>query len=419
MEAVETADAVVIGGGILGCSAARHLRQAGVARVVLVEQGPDLAMETTAAGAGFVGLWGAEFGHWGGLGLALERYAHQFYAELHATHDIGLKAVGMLRLAVAPQGAPFLAAQYEHARALVGADEVRLLTSDEVAALLPGLDATKIPAALHWPTVPRIDAPRATRALGHELEAAGVVIRARTQVTAITVAHGRVEGVETSTGRIVAPVVVCAAGAWTQRVGRMVGATLPLTPLLTWRFVTEPLPAVPHDLPMLFLSTYADAQAPHMYAREHNGGLLIGVYPEPFGAPLSHLRDVYPGATPHALTVPPPLIQYADDALRAFAAAWPLLGHIRVTKPNIGLPTYTPDGRHLLGALDGVQGFYVVGGDNEAGISHGPGLGKLLAELVTTGSASMDIMPYRLDRFNGQDHGRQERLLVLQGHGAA
>ena len=418
MAAGEIADAVVIGGGILGCSAARHLRQAGVERVVLVEQGPDLATETTAAGAGFVGLWGADFGHWGGLELALERYAHQFYAELHAAHDIGLKAVGLLRLAVAPQGAPFLAAQYQHARPLVGADEVRLLSSAEIAALLPGLDATSIPAALHWPTVPRIDAPRATRALGRELEAAGVVIRTDTQVTAVTVDHGRVEGVQTSTGRIAAPVVVSAAGAWTQRVARMVGTTLPLTPLLTWRFVTAPLPGLPHDLPMLFLSTYVDAQAPHMYAREHNGGLLIGVYPEPFGAPLSHLRDVPEGATPHALTVPPELIQYADDALRAFAPAWPLLGHLRVTEPNIGLPTYTPDGRHLLGALDDARGFYVVGGDNEAGISHGPGLGKLLAELVTTGRTSLDIAPYRLDRFNGQDHGRQERLLVLQGHGA-
>ena len=81
----------------------------------------------------------------------------------------------------------------------------------------------------------------------------------------------------------------------------------------------------------------------------------------------------------------------------------PLLGAIRVKDRQIGLPAYTPDGRHLLGAVAAVQGFYVVGGDNEAGISHGPGLGKLLAELVVAGRTSQDISAYRLDRFSPQE----------------
>lgn len=116
------------------------------------------------------------------------------------------------------------------------------------------------------------------------------------------------------------------------------------------------------------------------------------------------------------LTVPAELLRYAGDALREFAAAWPPLAGARVAGRRIGLPTYTPDGRHLLGVLDGVQGFYVVGGDNEAGISHGPGLGRMVAELVTTGASSLDHSPYRLGRFATHDHHKPAAMLVLSGY---
>ena len=414
----ETADVVVIGGGILGCCAAYHLHKAGAGRVVLLEQASGIGMETTSAGAGFVSLWGADFAHWGTLELTLERYAHQFYRELSAAHEIGLKAVGMARVAVGAEGARLLAAQYEHARTLVSGEEVQLLTPQQLVDLLPTVDAAQVSAALFWPTALRIDAPLAARAIGRELAAVGVEVRTGTEVTGVAVDGGRITGVDTSGGRIATDTVVSATGVWTQRVARMVGAgdVFPLTPLLTWRFVTEPIDLVPADLPMLFFSTYADPQAPDMYVREHQGGLLIGAYPHGSGAPLSHLRQVSPDATPGMLTVPAELLRYADDAVREFAAAWPPLAQARVAERRIGLPTYTPDGRHLLGALDGVQGFFVVGGDNEAGISHGPGLGKMLAELVTTGATSLDTAPYRLDRFATHDHDTPSAMLVLSGY---
>ena len=123
-----------------------------------------------------------------------------------------------------------------------------------------------------------------------------------------------------------------------------------------------------------------------------------------------------PDAIPRTLIVPPELLRYAGDAMREFAAAWPPLAGARVADRRIGLPTYTPDGRHLLGALDGVRGFYVVGGDNEAGISHGPELGKMVAELVTMGASSLDHSPYRLDRFATHDHHKPAAMLVLSGY---
>ena len=85
-----------------------------------------------------------------------------------------------------------------------------------------------------------------------------------------------------------------------------------------------------------------------------------------------------------------------------------------MTERRIGLPAYTPDGRHLLGALEGLEGFYIVGGGNEAGISQG--LGMMLAEFVTTGATSLDAAPYRLDRFADRQHGASSTSLILKGY---
>jgi glycine/D-amino acid oxidase-like deaminating enzyme len=93
------------------------------------------------------------------------------------------------------------------------------------------------------------------------------------------------------------------------------------------------------------------------------------------------------------------MAQAAEQIAANFADAWPLLRTMRVKERRSGLPAYTADGRHFLGQAGEAAGFYVVGGDNEAGITHGPGLGKLLAELVVNGQASKDISVYRLDRF--------------------
>lgn len=353
----ESADVVVIGGGILGCNAAYHLHQAGAGRVVLIEQAPDLATQTTAAGAGFVAFWGAEFTDWGALEISLERYAHQFYRQLGATHDIGLKNVGMVRLAVTPEGGRFLSSRYTQALTEVSSNEVALLSPEQIGGLIPSVNTAAIHAGLYWPTALRIDAPLATRALGRELQALGVEVRTGTTVTSVNTSNGRVSGVETSGGSIVTETVVNATGAWADRTAQMAGAEVVCTPLLTWRFLTEPIPGLPADLPMMFFSTHIDQNAPDVYIREHQGGLLIGAYPPTAGDPLSYLRQVPPDAVPGGLTIPPDLIRFADDVVREFVRAWPLLGTIQLKSRQVGLPAYTPDGRHLLGPVADVQGF--------------------------------------------------------------
>jgi sarcosine oxidase subunit beta len=84
---------------------------------------------------------------------------------------------------------------------------------------------------------------------------------------------------------------------------------------------------------------------------------------------------------------------------RDLADVIPALEHARVKERASGLPTWTPDGRHILGAAPGIDGYFVLSGCNESGVTHGPGLARLAAELITTGRTGADLTPYRVDRF--------------------
>jgi len=183
--------------------------------------------------------------------------------------------------------------------------------------------------------------------------------------------------------------VINAAGAWLHQIGSMVGVTLPIAPLLTSRFVTEPVADVPSDLPLLIFTDYYD-----LYIREQDGGLLIGAYDEG----VSGKRRVLLDAPADLADLPTDLARQALRLARDFSPTVPLLGSVRVREMCSGLPTYTADGRHLLGAIDSVPGFFVAGGDNEAGVTHAPGLGRLIADLVVDGCTDQDISAYRLDR---------------------
>jgi glycine/D-amino acid oxidase-like deaminating enzyme len=167
----DTADVVVIGGGVLGCCAAYHLRQSGAGKVILLEREPRLATQTTSAGAGFVALWtaAAEVCE---PELGLERYALEFYRVLGNKHAIDLKSVGMVWLATTPDGAANLERSHARARQRVSGDEVALLMPEQLRALVPIVEPARITAALHWPTAIRVSAPLATEAIGHDARSA-------------------------------------------------------------------------------------------------------------------------------------------------------------------------------------------------------------------------------------------------------
>jgi len=369
------ADIIVIGGGVIGCSVAWHLRQSGIENVVLIEAGESIASETSAAGAGYVSLWNRE--------PELERYALKFWPELaeRSGNDIRLKRNGFLEISDASLDLR------EMFRAQIGlpatdSQAARPVSLGELTKLVPILDLDAITQAVHFPGSLSISVQDGTRALARN---AGKVLL-NTTVIGILIRGGRVAGVQTPGGKIEAPVVVNAAGAWIGKVHALAGLpALPMRIYAAARAVSEPLD-IPRDFPMMILH-YAPDRC--VYVREESGGLLFG------HVRLKEGNDSLPDqpGRPRQWTE-------HDLAQTAEECAWmiPALRGAKLRSILRGFPVDTPDTHPYIGETE-LPGFYLVGGCNQHGANVGPGLGKLTAELITTGRTSLDIRPWRLSRF--------------------
>ncbi|HKV66605.1 MAG TPA: FAD-dependent oxidoreductase, partial [Gaiellales bacterium] len=144
----------MIGGGILGATAALHLAEAGAGDVVLLEREPALGTQTTAAGAGFVGYWAGE------LEAELAEYGMRFYTGLtdRAGTDAGVRKVGLLFPALSEPGVEML--RQEHERELEFAPDVAMIDTAEAVEMAPILAADAIFGALHQPDGHRVDTVR-------------------------------------------------------------------------------------------------------------------------------------------------------------------------------------------------------------------------------------------------------------------
>lgn len=378
------ADVVVIGGGIVGSCVALHLAQAGAGDVVLLEREPALGTQTTAAGAGFVGYWAGE------LEAELAEYGMRFYTGVaeRAGADTGVRRVGLLFPALSEPGVEMLRQEYE--RELGFAPEVALIDADEAVRMAPILARDAVFGALVQPDGHRVDTVRVMAAMGGELERAGVEVRTGVTAEGAQISAGRVTGVRTSHGTIPAGAVVNAAGASARALGARDGVDIPAIPLLESRFTTDPIPGVGPDLPMMLFF-----ERDLLYLREQDGGLLVGAIERTLG-PGSRVDLASPPRTAelsdHAAIEHEQLARELRDVIPAMAGA-------TVRERRSGLPTWTPDGRHILGFAPGIEGYLVLAGCNECCVTHGPGLARIAAELVTTGSTGVDISAYRVDRF--------------------
>jgi len=233
---------------------------------------------------------------------------------------------------------------------------------------------------------------RVMGALDGELRAAGVDVRTGVAAEGAIVESGRVAGVRTSEGPIGAAAVVNAAGAAARALGARDGVDIAAVPLLESRFTTAPIAGVTDDLPMMLFF-----ERDLLYLREQAGGLLVGAIEHAIG-PRSRVD----------LAAPPRTADLSDHAAieheqlaRELADVIPALATARVRERASGLPTWTPDGRHILGFAPEIEGYVVLAGCNECCVTHGPGLARIAAELVTTGRTDTDISAYRVDRFAG------------------
>ncbi|CAN5738185.1 FAD-dependent oxidoreductase [soil metagenome] len=372
------AEAVVIGGGVGGCSIAYHLAKRGVRHIQLIEQ-HDLTDGTTWHSAGFVGQLRSTIGH-----TRMMMYSAGLYAELERATglDPGWRGVGGLRLASSRERVEELKRQAGLARTYGLAFE--LLTPREARERCPLLDVKEVHLAAWLPGDGYLDPERLTAALAVGARRLGADIATRTRVTGIEVEAGRVTGVTTDGGSIAAPLVVNAAGVNAPAIGRMACVSIPSVAIQHQYLETEPL-----DPPLERMTTVRDPDR-IVYFRQKDVGLLGGGYAR------------RPARGPDALPEGPRRLLAAsaerfEESLAGARRLVPALADARVARWVNGLESFTPDGEFILGESE-VNGFWVATGFCVHGLAGAGGVGKAIAEWIVDGAPEWDVTSMSLSR---------------------
>jgi len=393
----EHARAVVIGGGVGGCSIAYHLCRKGWRDVVLVERA-ELTSGSTFHSAGLVGQLRSS--------VALTRlmmWSVECYRALAAEtgRDPGWKEVGSLRLACTEDR------QAEHRRQAGWAKTFGLPLEEigpaEAARLFPVMSPDGVLGAVYLPTDGHLDPSGLAMALAEGARRGGASIRTGTRVVGVGVEGGRVREVHTDRGPIRTEVVVNAAGMYAPEIARMVGLTVPLVPMAHQYLTTKPIDGVHPRMPTL-------RDPDHLvYFREEVGGLVAGGYerePRPWGL------DGIPADFNHRLLAPDwdrfaPLMEGAVHRV-------PAVGHAEVIRLINGPEAFTPDGEFILGEAPEVRGFFVACGFCAHGIAGAGGMGRIMAEWIVEGDPGLDVWQMDLRRFGPQY--RSARLTLDRTH---
>src|ERR1041384_2349136 len=375
----ETARAVVIGGGVVGCSVAYHLSGLGWRDVVLLEQG-RLTCGTTWHAAGLVGQLRAHQNM-----TRLVQYSASLYQKLESEtgQATGWKQCGSVLVARTPERVTLFKRIASAARAQGVACEI--ISIEEAARKYPMMRTDDLLGALWLPEDAKVNPADVTQALAKGARQKGAQVFEQTRVTAIHQKNGTA-----TRGDIAAEVVVNCAGQWGKQVGRMCGVTVPLHSAEHMYIVTGRIDGVHPNLPVL-----RDPDG-YIYVKEEVGGLLMGGF-EPVARPwaMDGLRENFEfGMLPDDWDQFQILMENALIRLPALETA-------EIKTFMNGPESFTPDNNFIMGEAPELKNFFVAAGFNSIGIASGGGAGSALAEWIVNGEPSLDLWPVDIRRFAG------------------
>ena len=378
------AQAVVIGGGLIGCSVAYHLTKLGWRDVVLLERNELTSGSTWHAAANIHGLHDTD------NISRLQYYTMRLYAELEREtgQSCGIMRCGSLYLAQTEDREHQLRMQAAKAKTFgVGFDE---LSVAEAQALHPLVDFTGIRCVMLEPDGGNVDPSGVTHAYAIGAKANGAEIHRHTPVIETNPREDGGWDVVTPSGTIHADVVVNAAGLWAREVGRMAGIDLPLMTMEHQYFVTEAIPEIAARTERL--PSVADRDGEY-YLRQEGQGLLIGAYEKDarFWAEDGTPPDFGHELLPDDLERIEPNMMAACERLPAVATA----GIKRVIN---GPMIWSPDAGALLGPVPELRNYYCCNGIIP-GFSQSGGLGTLLAQWIVEGEPELDVFGWDLARY--------------------
>jgi 4-methylaminobutanoate oxidase (formaldehyde-forming) len=368
------ANVVIVGGGVAGCSIAYHLTKIGITDVVLLER-KQLTCGTTWHAAGLVGQLRATRNL-----TELAKYTAELYRSLEAEtgQATGFKQNGSISVAKT------------HARleelyrgASMGKTfglEIDLLSTAEIHERWPLLEVSDLVGGIFIRKDGQTNPIDTTQAFARGARMRGAKILENTKVTGIRIEKGRAVGVDTEAGYISADTVVICAGMWSRELGRAAGVSIPLHAAEHFYIVTEPIAAVPPNLPVL--RVYDECA----YYKEDAGKLLVGCF-EPIAKPWGM------GGIPESFCFDslPEDAEHFEPILEAAVRRVPVLADAGIQLFFNGPESFTPDDRYYIGEAPEVRDLFVATGFNSVGIAASGGAGKVVAQWIQDRRPPMDL----------------------------
>ena len=378
------AQAVVIGGGVIGCSILYHLTKLGWSDVVLLERDELTSGSTWHAAANIHGL------HDNANISRIQHYTMNLYNALEEEtgQSCGVFQPGSLYLAQTDERVHQLRLQAAKAR-LYDMD-FHEINRDEAERLHPLVNFDGIKCIMWEPSGGNVDPSGVTNAYAVGARQRGAEIHRFTPVTGTVEQPDGSWIVETPKGNIHTPWVINAAGLWGREVAALAGIHLPLQPTEHQYFVTEAMAEI--EGMDRRLPSVADRDGEY-YLRQEGQGLLIGAYERDMrfwaeeGTPLDFAHDLFPDD----------LERIEENMMRAIDRV-PAVGVAGIKRVINGPMIWSPDSNVLLGPVPEKEGYFCCNGIIP-GFSQSAGMGLMVAQWIIEGEMQYDMFPWDMARF--------------------
>jgi glycine cleavage system aminomethyltransferase T/glycine/D-amino acid oxidase-like deaminating enzyme len=389
---LDRARIVIVGAGIVGCSTADELTRLGWTDVVVLDQGP--LFET-----------GGSTSHAPGLVFQvnpartvskLAQDTVRIYSDLNEGEATPIwYPVGSFEVATTPERLQELHRRAGYARSWDLPANV--IDPDEAVRRLPLLNRDRVLGALHVPGDGLVKAVRAAQKMAERAQARGASFHGNTAVTGIRIEGNRVTGVDTTAGFVRTDAVLIATGVWGPIVGRMAGITMPLMPFRHLYAETGPLPELQArrgpDSPELE-DPILRHQDRSMYFKQIGDAYGIGSYRH---AELPIEADDLPREHGHSVAH---LAEFPDDlfanALDFTRDLLPAVARRPIQRRLNGVFSFTPDANSILGEWPETRGLWLA---EAVWVTHGAGVGALMAEWLVDGVPTLDVREVDVRRF--------------------
>ena len=366
-----TADVVIIGAGVVGCSTAYHFTKMGITDVAILEMG-QVGHGTSSKSASMLSL---QFGS-DALLARMAKYSYQRYMDFEAEFGtpIDFRKTGWISIAKGDK-----ANQLRKNAKMLNSLQIRtdILLPQEIKRLYPELSTDDLDVGIYGPDDGPFDPHMIMWGYMKRALEKGAKLFQGEKARGLRIQNGRVTGVETSSGLVATQTVVNAAGPWAQEVVGWANVEIPLTNKVRTIVMTSPLPEFPQHRP------FVEDENVEWYIRPETGGLLMGMGNVPTDAPETQLD--------HEMVNH--IIDYAVQRV-------PILEKASLLTAWSGVRPLTVDGRPIFGIVPGVEGFLLNVGWGGVGIIQSPVAGQLMAELVHDGyTSTFEVKEIALERF--------------------